>query len=101
MLKVGILFCNSVQIEIPLLTALKSEDGPFYINGDWTIDWPRKFSIAGTVFHYERQNDAPEIMRAIGPTSENLVVMVRTVCQDVKLLFAAKCRIFFKMWIPM
>ena len=57
-------------------TALKSENGPFYINGDWTIDWPRKFTVAGTVFHYERQNDAPEIMKAVGPTSENLVVMV-------------------------
>ncbi|WAR22939.1 ATS6-like protein [Mya arenaria] len=56
--------------------ALKSEGGPFYINGDWTIDWPRKFTVAGTVFHYERQNDAPEIMRAVGPTSENLVVML-------------------------
>ena len=28
------------------------------------------------MFHYERQNDAPEIMKAVGPTSENLVVMV-------------------------
>jgi hypothetical protein len=59
-----------------IVEALKSENGPFYINGDWTIDWPRKFTVAGTVFHYERQNDAPEIMRAVGPTSENLVVMV-------------------------
>ena len=58
------------------IPALKSEDGPFYINGDWTIDWPRKFTVAGTIFHYERQSDAPEIMRAVGPTSENLVVMV-------------------------
>jgi len=57
-------------------SALRSEEGQFYINGDWTIDWPRKFTIAGTVFHYERQNDSPEIMRAVGPTSENLVVMV-------------------------
>jgi len=55
---------------------LKSENGPYYINGDWTIDWPRKFTVAGTVFHYERQNDAPELMRAVGPTSENLIVMV-------------------------
>ena len=61
--------------------ALKSENGPFYINGDWTIDWPRKFTVAGTVFHYERQSDAPEIMRAVGPTSENLVVMVSRLTQ--------------------
>lgn len=64
-------FCTHV-----LFVALKSENGPFYINGDWTIDWPRKFTVAGTVFHYERQNDALEIMHAVGPTSENLVVLV-------------------------
>lgn len=64
-------------ISVCWILALKSENGPFYINGDWTIDWPRKFTVAGTVFHYERQNDAPEIMRAVGPTSENLVVMVK------------------------
>ncbi|KAL5016574.1 hypothetical protein ScPMuIL_006163 [Solemya velum] len=56
--------------------ALKSEKGDYYINGDWTIDWPRKFSIAGTTFHYERPSEEPEALRALGPTSENLVVMI-------------------------
>lgn len=56
--------------------ALKSEGDDYYINGAWTIDWPRKFDIAGTAFHYKRPTDEPESLEALGPTSENLVVMV-------------------------
>ncbi|XP_069126594.1 A disintegrin and metalloproteinase with thrombospondin motifs 6-like [Argopecten irradians] len=56
--------------------ALQGESGEYYINGEWTIDWPRKFSVAGTVFHYEREDDEPEVLRAIGPTNENLVIMI-------------------------
>ncbi|CAH1774293.1 unnamed protein product [Owenia fusiformis] len=56
--------------------ALRSADGTYYINGAWTIDWPRKFEVAGTVFHYERPKGSPEILKALGPISEDLVVMV-------------------------
>lgn len=56
--------------------ALKSEGEDYYINGAWTIDWPRKFDIAGTTFHYKRPTDDPESLEALGPTTENLVVMV-------------------------
>ena len=37
--------------------ALKSEGDDYYINGAWTIDWPRKFDVAGTAFHYKRPTD--------------------------------------------
>lgn len=56
--------------------ALKSEGEDYYINGAWTIDWPRKFDIGGTTFHYKRPSDEPESLEAMGPTTENLVVMV-------------------------
>lgn len=59
-----------------LVTALKSEGDDYYINGAWTIDWPRKFDIAGTAFHYKRPTDEPESLEALGATTENLVVMV-------------------------
>lgn len=59
--------------------ALKSEGDDYYINGAWTIDWPRKFDIAGTAFHYKRPADEPESLEALGATTENLVVMVQTV----------------------
>uniref|UniRef100_A0A8C7DLT8 ADAM metallopeptidase with thrombospondin type 1 motif 6 n=1 Tax=Oncorhynchus kisutch TaxID=8019 RepID=A0A8C7DLT8_ONCKI len=56
--------------------ALKSEGDDYYINGAWTIDWPRKFHIAGTAFHYKRPLDEPESIEALGATTEILVVMV-------------------------
>ncbi|KAE8285444.1 A disintegrin and metalloproteinase with thrombospondin motifs 6 [Larimichthys crocea] len=73
---------GSVHIEIKELAmsknyiALKSEGDDYYINGAWTIDWPRKFDIAGTSFHYKRPSDEPESLEALGATSENLFVMV-------------------------
>ncbi|XP_061658085.1 A disintegrin and metalloproteinase with thrombospondin motifs 6 isoform X4 [Syngnathoides biaculeatus] len=73
---------GSVHIEIQEVTvsknyiALKSEGDDYYINGAWTIDWPRKFDIAGTAFHYKRPTDEPETLEALGATAENLVVMI-------------------------
>uniref|UniRef100_A0A671WUU8 ADAM metallopeptidase with thrombospondin type 1 motif 6 n=1 Tax=Sparus aurata TaxID=8175 RepID=A0A671WUU8_SPAAU len=73
---------GSVHIEIKELAmsknyiALKSEGDDYYINGAWTIDWPRKFDIAGTAFHYKRPSDEPESLEALGATTENLIVMV-------------------------
>ncbi|XP_040013463.1 A disintegrin and metalloproteinase with thrombospondin motifs 6 [Xiphias gladius] len=73
---------GSVHIEIKEVAmsknyiALKSEEDDYYINGAWTIDWPRKFDIAGTAFHYKRPSDEPESLEALGATTENLVVMV-------------------------
>ena len=63
------------------LPALKSEGDDYYINGAWTIDWPRKFDIAGTAFHYKRPSDEPESLEALGATTENLVVMVNESCR--------------------
>ncbi|KAM8827894.1 A disintegrin and metalloproteinase with thrombospondin motifs 6 isoform 2-T5 [Spinachia spinachia] len=73
---------GSVHIEIKEVAmsknyiALKSEMDDYYINGAWTIDWPRKFDIAGTAFHYKRPSDEPESLEALGATTEVLVVMV-------------------------
>ncbi|XP_026863426.2 A disintegrin and metalloproteinase with thrombospondin motifs 6 [Electrophorus electricus] len=73
---------GSVHIEIKEVAvsknyiALKSEGDDYYINGAWTIDWPRKFDIAGTPFHYRRPADEPESLEALGATTESLVVMV-------------------------
>ncbi|MED6245568.1 A disintegrin and metalloproteinase with thrombospondin motifs 6 [Ataeniobius toweri] len=57
-------------------TSLKSEEDDYYLNGAWTIDWPRKFDIGRTAFHYRRPSDEPESLEALGPTTENLFVMV-------------------------
>ena len=47
-----------------------------YINGGWTIDWPRKFEIAGTTFDYQRPSSDVESLQALGPTNEDLIIMV-------------------------
>nr|CAB3220001.1 A disintegrin and metalloproteinase with thrombospondin motifs 6 [Phallusia mammillata] len=56
--------------------ALKNSRNEDYINGGWTIDWPQKFKVAGTTFTYKRPGDEPESLEALGPTSEDLVVML-------------------------
>ncbi|TUV30810.1 A disintegrin and metalloproteinase with thrombospondin motifs 6 [Bagarius yarrelli] len=56
--------------------SLRSEGNDYYINGAWTIDWPRKFDVAGTAFHYKRATDEVESLEALGATTENLVIMV-------------------------
>ncbi|XP_025111187.1 A disintegrin and metalloproteinase with thrombospondin motifs 6-like isoform X3 [Pomacea canaliculata] len=56
--------------------ALKDVKDKYYINGDWTIDWPRKFTVAGTVFHYKLSGQRAGVLQALGPTSEDLVVMM-------------------------
>ncbi|CAH2296250.1 A disintegrin and metallo ase with thrombospondin motifs 6 isoform X2 [Pelobates cultripes] len=73
---------GSVHIEIKEVAlsknyiALKSEGDDYFINGAWTIDWPRKFDVVGTAFHYKRPTDEPESLEALGPTSESLIVMI-------------------------
>ena len=69
-------YYNNLTIHVPV-SALRSVNGEYYINGAWTIDWPRKFEVANTVFHYKRPNEKPETLTALGPTSEDLVIMVR------------------------
>uniref|UniRef100_A0A8C4PZL5 ADAM metallopeptidase with thrombospondin type 1 motif, 6 n=1 Tax=Eptatretus burgeri TaxID=7764 RepID=A0A8C4PZL5_EPTBU len=77
-LSVRIFHCSDENIFWPVLeAALKSDNDDYYINGAWTIDWPRKFSVAGTTFSYKRPTDAPESLEALGPTDEILTVMVR------------------------
>ncbi|XP_061433351.1 A disintegrin and metalloproteinase with thrombospondin motifs 6-like [Lethenteron reissneri] len=55
--------------------ALKSES-EYFLNGAWTIDWPRRFQAGGTVFTYRREADEPESVEGLGPTTEPLIVMV-------------------------
>lgn len=50
----------------------------YYINAEWMIDWPKSYDVAGSTFIYERPDDAPETLSALGPTNQELVVMVIT-----------------------
>lgn len=60
--------------------ALKNMSNMFFINGGWTVDWPRMFYGAGTVFNYERLDGQPEVIHSTGPTTEDVVFMVNSHC---------------------
>ena len=73
--------------------ALRNTEGDYYINGNWRIDFPNDYEVAGTVAHYERKIKgssggkrgrlltmfAPEQIRMLGPTTEPLYIVVSTV----------------------
>ncbi|XP_053305766.1 A disintegrin and metalloproteinase with thrombospondin motifs 18 [Spea bombifrons] len=56
--------------------AVRNLNKKYYLTGDWTIDWPGKFSFAGTVFNYQRSFMHPESLYAVGPTNETLVLEI-------------------------
>ncbi|XP_029701919.1 A disintegrin and metalloproteinase with thrombospondin motifs 18 isoform X2 [Takifugu rubripes] len=53
--------------------AVRSIKKKYYLTGDWTVDWPGKFHIGGTMFDYQRSFNKPESLYAAGPTNETLV----------------------------
>ncbi|XP_030063560.1 ADAMTS-like protein 2 [Microcaecilia unicolor] len=60
--------------------AIADDDGVFFFNGNYKMDSPKNFNIAGTVFKYRRPMDVYETgieyIVAQGPTSQGLKVMV-------------------------
>ncbi|XP_042565154.1 A disintegrin and metalloproteinase with thrombospondin motifs 16 [Clupea harengus] len=56
--------------------AIRSVQKKYHLNGRWTIDWPGRHNIAGTVFDYSRPYNRPESLTASGPTNETLVVEI-------------------------
>lgn len=56
--------------------ALRNTHRKYYLNGHWKVDWPGRYSIAGSVFDYKRPYNGLEGLTSTGPTSETLVVEV-------------------------
>ena len=76
--------------------ALRNSSGHYFLNGNWRIDYPQKMDICGTTFHYERKYKnskakgpltlfAPENIRALGPTTCSLYVVVSISADHFKL----------------
>uniref|UniRef100_A0A4W3I571 ADAMTS like 5 n=1 Tax=Callorhinchus milii TaxID=7868 RepID=A0A4W3I571_CALMI len=64
---------------LPLLVhsiALRNGSYKYVINGDWVISWPGTYPVAGTKVHYRRSADNKESFEAMGPTKEDLHIMV-------------------------
>lgn len=63
------------------LSALADEAGSYFFNGNFKVDSPKNFNIAGTVVKYRRPMDVYETgieyIVAQGPTNQGLNVMVR------------------------
>ncbi|PKU40194.1 hypothetical protein llap_9502 [Limosa lapponica baueri] len=70
---------HEMQISTSYL-AVRNLGKKYYLTGDWTIDWPGKFSFAGTVFDYQRSFNHPESLYAAGPTNETLVFECSKTC---------------------
>ncbi|KAG6926439.1 ADAMTS like 5 [Chelydra serpentina] len=56
--------------------ALMNREQRYVINGDWAIDWPGAYEVAGTTVRYARDADNHESLEAAGPTEEDLHIMV-------------------------
>ena len=55
--------------------AIKNEQGKYYLNGDWFINWSGDYEAAGTTIRYRREGNR-ETFEAPGPLKENIHVMV-------------------------
>ena len=69
------------KVLLSCFSALKSHDSnKYYINGNWVIDLPKGYNVAGTTVYYSRprrNKGDEEALIAEGPTTEDLDVMVR------------------------
>ena len=55
--------------------ALANDQGEYYLNGHWFIQWSGDYEMAGTVVRYDREGNK-ESFRAQGPLKEPLHIMV-------------------------
>lgn len=57
--------------------ALRNISKYYYLNGDWKMDLPGTFDIAGTVWEYSKEKGA-EKLTSTGPTDEQVIIAVRS-----------------------
>jgi len=55
--------------------AIRNDQGRYYLNGHWYIQWSGDYEAAGTVIHYRRDGNK-ESFNSPGPLSEPLHIMV-------------------------
>ena len=59
-----------------LLKALTDAENSYVLNGNRIIDWPGNITVGGATMQYTRSWDHKETLRAMGPTKEDLHLMV-------------------------
>lgn len=55
--------------------AIKNDQGKFYLNGDWYIQWSGDYEAAGTIIHYNREGNK-ESFSIPGPLKEKLHILL-------------------------
>uniref|UniRef100_A0A3B5ANX1 ADAM metallopeptidase with thrombospondin type 1 motif 16 n=1 Tax=Stegastes partitus TaxID=144197 RepID=A0A3B5ANX1_9TELE len=56
--------------------AIRDTQRHYYLNGHWTVDWPGRHPIAGSIFEYKRPYNRPESLISVGPTNETLIIEI-------------------------
>ncbi|KAK7887192.1 hypothetical protein WMY93_026813 [Mugilogobius chulae] len=56
--------------------AVRDTQRRYFLNGQWTVDWPGRHLIAGAIFEYKRPYNRPESLLSTGPTNETLIIEV-------------------------
>ncbi|XP_012584881.1 PREDICTED: ADAMTS-like protein 5 [Condylura cristata] len=72
--------------------ALMGGDGSYVLNGNWVVSPPGTYQAAGTHVVYTRDESSQEMLSAVGPTSQNLILQV--------LLQEPNPGIQFEFWLP-
>uniref|UniRef100_A0A672HX59 ADAM metallopeptidase with thrombospondin type 1 motif, 16 n=1 Tax=Salarias fasciatus TaxID=181472 RepID=A0A672HX59_SALFA len=56
--------------------AVRDSQRRYLLNGQWTVDWPGRHPMAGTIFEYKRPYNRPESLISAGPTNETLIIEI-------------------------
>ena len=67
----------------PSYFALRTTSGTYLLNGNWRISWPSQKLMAGTLFTYSRSYNKPEQLTAEGPLTDDVVVEVCILAQQI------------------
>ncbi|GBP58342.1 Papilin [Eumeta japonica] len=66
---------SEIQPSNNYLAIRSKNNGTYYVNGNYRIDFPRSLVFAGCLWHYERDQQglpSPDRFRSMGPTTEPL-----------------------------
>lgn len=70
------MFLGKITFCKHFLKALQNGRAQFVINGNWKINIPGEYNVAGTKLLYRRSADTWESFEVPGPTQEDLHIMV-------------------------
>lgn len=83
----------------PNYLAIRDVYGKYFLNGEWQMVSEGVFDIAGTQFVYQRNYREPEKLTAEGPTTQDIVLEVRSISTHSKCsLKTSKQMLWIFIW---